>query len=169
MAGHLRQRNVKFKLVRCPKHINQDLLLKALNFYAATLMPRLRRKIKVTVTWTYSKKFKSHAEVEFEDVEGPPTNFSIKANGKYRGWMVYLTLAHEMVHVKQWAMRDARSYATDDWVNWHGSPMRWDDSSLAYWDQPWELEAMSLEWGLYAKFKAHYKITGRDVAAVKPT
>ena len=55
------------------------------------------------------------------------------------------TVAHEMVHVKQYARRELES----DYV-WQGrtySPKKCD-----YWDQPWEIEAHGRETGLFIRW-----------------
>lgn len=65
------------------------------------------------------------------------------------------TLAHEMVHVKQFArgeMRDLRSVV--DSINWNGS--RIDTSKIDYWDLPWEIEAHGREQGLFTRLCVEY-------------
>lgn len=160
----LHQRNVKIVLVDVPKHVNADFIEKAAHFYAATLLPKLRRRITITIRWTYSRKLIGTAEVEFDPTE-PISEFTIIMNGRSRGWLVYQSLGHEMCHVEQWV--NGRLIEVDDkWVVWEGKDYRWDNDSLSYWDLPWELEAMGKEYGLYAKFKAHYGLKGKDLKAL---
>lgn len=65
---------------------------------------------------------------------------------------VGLTLAHEMVHVKQYATGELRDYVKSTSLNrWQGKII--DDSKISYWDRPWEIEAFGREFGLYARFK----------------
>ena len=61
----------------------------------------------------------------------------------YGNWLS--TLAHEMVHVKQFAKGELS-----------GNLSRWktrDHSNTEYWDQPWEKEARRLQSKLVAKFE----------------
>ncbi len=61
-----------------------------------------------------------------------------------------LTLAHEVVHVKQYVTRQLKSFfVKDNPVDvWEGKRYR----NLSYDDQPWEKEAMEVEQDLYNAF-----------------
>ena len=61
----------------------------------------------------------------------------------YGNWLS--TLAHEMVHVKQFA-RDELSANLRRWKTR-------DHTNTEYWDQPWEKEARRLQSRLVAKFE----------------
>jgi hypothetical protein len=51
-----------------------------------------------------------------------------------------LTLAHEMVHVKQYARGQIKHKLGGKTYYWMGKPIR-----KQYYDQPWEVEAFSKE------------------------
>ena len=55
------------------------------------------------------------------------------------------TVAHEMVHVKQYA----RGELTDTHGAWKGQPV---DPETEYWDLPWEIEAHGREVGLFIRW-----------------
>lgn len=57
------------------------------------------------------------------------------------------TLAHEMVHLKQFA----KGELNDDHTKWKGFYI--DSESIDYFDQPWEIEAASLEAVLYIMYE----------------
>jgi hypothetical protein len=61
-----------------------------------------------------------------------------------------MVLAHEMVHVKQYATGEMRDYLKVNRVKWMGSIIN--DGEMNYWDQPWEIEAYGREKGLYYRF-----------------
>lgn len=61
----------------------------------------------------------------------------------YSNWIT--TLAHEMVHVKQFARKELSM----DMRTWKNSPVSKD---LAYWDYPWEHEAFRLQNQLIDEF-----------------
>lgn len=63
------------------------------------------------------------------------------------------TLAHEMVHVKQYARRELHP-ATDKWQGKIYNPKK-----ISYWDLPWEVEAHGRETGLFVRWCEHAKIS----------
>jgi hypothetical protein len=56
------------------------------------------------------------------------------------------TLAHEMVHVKQYARRELHP-VTDTWCGKTYNP-----DKVSYWDLPWEIEAHGREVGLFVRW-----------------
>lgn len=56
------------------------------------------------------------------------------------------TVAHEMVHVKQYARREL----LPDTENWMGKT--YDPKKVSYWDLPWEIEAHGREVGLFIRY-----------------
>jgi len=69
-----------------------------------------------------------------------------------------ITLAHEMIHLKQYATKELKSkFVRGKPVDtWRGMKYR----NLKYDEQPWEQEAMELEEELYHKFLLHGLVTG---------
>ena len=63
--------------------------------------------------------------------------------GLYGNWLT--TLAHEMVHIKQFA----RGELDCSLQHWKGR----DHSDTEYWDQPWEKEARKLQNKMALKFE----------------
>lgn len=55
------------------------------------------------------------------------------------------TVAHEMVHVKQYARKQLREN-----YNWQGKLYK--PEKVSYWDQPWEIEAHGRETGLFVRW-----------------
>lgn len=64
-------------------------------------------------------------------------------------------LAHEMVHVKQYAKNELRetSHRRRPVTSWYGVIY---DHNIFYWDQPWEIEAYGHENRLLVKFLLEY-------------
>ena len=60
------------------------------------------------------------------------------------------TLAHEMVHVKQWAKGEMYEYTVPDMVRFHKTKFNMAD--INYWDYPWEIEAFGRQLGLFVRF-----------------
>jgi len=67
------------------------------------------------------------------------------------------TVAHEMVHVKQYA----RGELTDTHCAWKGQPV---DPETEYWDLPWEIEAHGREVGLFIRWAQSHGHADKDWA-----
>lgn len=61
------------------------------------------------------------------------------------------TVAHEMVHVKQYARKELKE--DYDWLGKTYAPEK-----VSYWDQPWEIEAHGREIGLFVRWAEHAKL-----------
>lgn len=59
------------------------------------------------------------------------------------------TIAHEMVHVKQYARGELYQGSRVNKHRWQGS---WLNTDPDYWDQPWEIEAHGREVGLFVRW-----------------
>lgn len=81
-------------------------------------------------------------------------SFEIELRRMRRNKMLRL-LAHEMVHVKQFAKNELKAkYFKDGYKTiWHGEVCDID----SYWDEPWEIEAFTLEEELLCYFKEEYQ------------
>lgn len=71
-------------------------------------------------------------------------NFKIRADADMKMKPLLMTIAHEMVHVKQWAKDEMRSIIKN------GKPVTrfmkgYYDLGIDYWKSPWEIEAHGLE------------------------
>ena len=66
-----------------------------------------------------------------------------------------ISLAHEMVHVKQYARGELKDYLRDDVVRWKRKIFRL--SEVEYWTSPWEVEAYEKDKILYEAFKKERK------------
>ena len=106
--------------------------LMAVNFFSKKLnIHRLRTNIHVKFHHNLYVD-NSHSEGLCESVD--PRSFIIDI-ALYGNWMS--TLAHELVHVKQFA----RGELSDNLQYWKGK----DCSDTDYWKQPWEKEARRLQ------------------------
>lgn len=77
---------------------------------------------------------------------GKPRQFIIQLNPHIGARNILATLAHEMVHIKQFAYCE-----TDEALSkWKGKKV--DSENVDYYDHPWEIEAHGMEVGLFTKF-----------------
>lgn len=122
--------------------INQDLqamCLVAMNSFAKQLkINRLKTNVQIKFHHKLFVENTSEGLCEMLD----DRNFVIDV-GLYGNWLS--TLAHEMVHVKQFA----RGELSSSLQHWKGR----DHSDTEYWDQPWEKEARRLQNKMVLEFE----------------
>lgn len=78
-----------------------------------------------------------------------PRTFEIEVHSKMRLRKLLETVAHEMVHVKQYAKSELYQGQRVNKHRWQG---KWMSNNLSYWDQPWEIEAHGREAGLFVQW-----------------
>lgn len=89
------------------------------------------------------------------DQEYRPKEFLIRIDSKMKMRPLLETVAHEMVHVKQYA-RDEMKELVGGVNRFNGQYFTWDTE---YWDQPWEIEAHGRERGLFEMWREDEGIT----------
>lgn len=109
-------------------------------FCVETLMPRMRsleidiKLCKPKSALGYCLELDTKREFELEIDKTQPMRKLLE------------TVAHEMVHVKQFARRELHP-ATDEWYGKTYNPKK-----VSYWDLPWEIEAHGREVGLFVRW-----------------
>ena len=78
-------------------------------------------------------------------------SFVLELSDKMGRYEIMKALAHEMVHVKQYATRELYQYVSHGY-RYQG--VKYPDST-DYYDQPWEIEAFGREVGLYRRYMRH--------------
>lgn len=129
-------------------------VLKASEFYLSMLLSgRISRHITIDIEFSgkLDKDADGYCEVTGHNVRGKPREFTIQIRKNKSKRYMMMTLAHEFVHLKQYAMGEL-----DESMNvWKGKRM---PSSMDYWDTPWEIEAHGREYGLWSRFAQKYKV-----------
>lgn len=87
-----------------------------------------------------------------------PREFEIEISNKLGYKPTMSALAHELVHVKQYAKGELKDYMVHKWCRWKDEIFQVDD--IDYWEAPWEIEAFGREVGLVHKYKLHCKEKG---------
>lgn len=97
-----------------------------------------------------------------EDDTRNPRWFTINLRDAKDDEDIIKTIAHEMVHIKQYAknemktqMRVTRGGGFQRATVWHGDVWHPNSKEDYYWDCPWEIEAYGREVGLYHKWVQH--------------
>jgi hypothetical protein len=138
----------------------RQLVAEAAYFFKDKLMPRMKTlEIDIHLCPHYEKKTTSSGDWIWEDTNRYSREFTINLDSSNDDWMVR-TLAHEMVHVKQWARGEMQDIYDDD----DGSPKRtrWKSKfinikNIPYEQWPWEKEALRVEKRLYNEWLEHVK------------
>jgi len=125
----------------------------ACEYYLSLLLPP-RFIEKITIDIEFAHKLDGDAdgycEVIGNNERGKPREFLIQIRKNKSKRYMMMTLAHECVHAKQYAMGEI----TENMNTWKGKRV---PASTDYWDQPWEIEAHGREYGLFARFAKTYK------------
>ena len=115
-------------------------------FCIDTLMPRMRT-LEIEVKLCTPKGAMGYC-LELDNNR----QFEIEADRKLRMRKLLETIAHEMVHVKQYARRELHPDA-DIWMGKTYNPEK-----ISYWDLPWEIEAHGREVGLFVRWAEENKL-----------
>ena len=131
-------------------------LARAAEYYASLLMSR--RTIE-TVQLEISLKRKLDDNVEgycyFVESSTGYKKFNIELLKGYPIDDLLLNLAHEVVHLKQFAVGELKHTAhLKNTYKWQSK--FYDEDKIHYYDLPWEIEAHGRERGLYYRFVEHY-------------
>jgi hypothetical protein len=128
-------------------NINQK-MRKALCFYADRLIsPQLNRHIFIDIKWRkYSDNEHGFVSVLDYNSKNKPRSFLIEINRSDKKSEQLKTLAHELVHVKQYCYGELNEAMTF----WRGEKI--DSDRIVYFEQPWEVEAETTAINLYQQF-----------------
>ena len=144
----------------------RKILKMATHFYASRLMSdRLSNtlEINVNVIKDFYVKNKILGEAfPKDDVLGMPSNKQFVINLEWNnklGKRVLQCLAHEMVHVKQYAKGELKFHERGNLVTFQREQYQGDE----YWESLWEIEAYGREVGLYQKFRPTLKLLRKEI------
>jgi hypothetical protein len=139
---------MQFKIVKCPDKDFKPFVSEAASFFAQELIPntRIRNNCKTKIVFTNKIKEYGYASIAGFNTKKQPRDFLIEIHPGIGARMILETLAHEMVHIKQYVMNE-----TDDGLTrWRNKKI--DSNKVDYWNHPWEIDAYGREPGLLYKF-----------------
>lgn len=129
------------------KVLTRSEIREAVIWMASLIMhPRTVETIRLTIV--HEILTDDHATLQHSLRSKFPRSFLLKLDPSGSRRQQLMTLAHELVHVKQYVrgeMRDHKYY-----VQWYSD--RIDDEATDYWDYPWEIEARGREYGMYRRY-----------------
>ena len=97
------------------------------------------------------KDSKQYGNCIWEDEHHRPEEFTIEIEPKQKRQLLLNTLAHELVHVKQWAKGEYYQLQRERNV-FKFNGQRVDVAKVDYWDHPWEIEAHGRAIGLVVQW-----------------
>jgi len=123
--------------------------------------PRLERNIDLTIQAVGPKIYNRDrlygtTEVDDDDDRIRPRGFRIIITSRFKLLRTLMIVAHEMVHVKQYARGELGYCHRSGMSKWQGTRICEDQTD--YWDLPWEIEAHGREKGLvymWARDRGH--------------
>ncbi len=89
-----------------------------------------------------------------------PRSYTIELDSSVSLRNILISLAHEMVHVKQWITGEMYEYEEPNKVRFMKKKV--DTSKLNYFDYPWEIEAFGRQLGLFVRMCEDDGIAGRE-------
>lgn len=116
---------------------------------------RLSRHINLQIQTVHPNLYKRsmlYAYVDYDDISYKtfPRKFTITMTGHFRIMRSMVILAHELVHVKQYATGELSYCDKTGREKWKGRVLK--DKNLSYWDLPHEIEAHGREKGLVYQY-----------------
>ena len=131
------------------KHLKQ-LLLRASHFFIKSLMPRKRKlKVAVFIKENLLAQEGAYASCYQMDLYNAGCDYTICMDCAQPESTMLCSLAHEMVHVKQFVRKELTILNGNYCAKWKGVNFSEDSD---YEEMPWELEADKYELELSKKF-----------------
>ena len=94
-------------------------------------------------------------EIDFDDKNHRPKEFTMTVDKTVSKRRIMETIAHEMVHVKQYAKGELVDLSRCGSTKWQNEVINKDTN---YWDLPWEVEAHGKELGLFIRWAEDNKL-----------
>lgn len=143
---------MKISIVGCPDSKQfRPFVKRALQFYNQELFTKkLLDNINLKIRFDSKIDVYGYASVEECNNSGKPRNFLVELNPNIGAAEILKTLAHEMVHIKQFVYGETNESLT----RWKGKPV----GEMDYYSQPWEIEAHGMEVSLFSKFAIKEKL-----------
>lgn len=145
---------MRLSILNCPDKEFKPYVKRGAQFYLEELVPSKRMRQNVFITIKFNEKLDvwGFASIEDYNASNKPRDFLIELHPWIGAKNILRTLAHEMVHIKQYLMLETNESLS----KWKGTPI--DPDTIDYFLHPWEMEAHSLEPGLLTKFVVKEKL-----------
>lgn len=147
------EKTMSIKIIGSPDKKFTPYLQRASQYFADCLLSKqMQKNIDIVIKFNDKLDELGYAEISGCNSKNKPRKFKIQLNANLDARNIIMTLAHEMVHVKQFAY----GHTNDTLSRWYDVAV--DPQKLDYWFHPWEIEAHGLEGGLMTKFAVKEKL-----------
>lgn len=127
--------------------------LKAIDYFAdALLSPQLKQHIIINISFRKTDNHWGLTIIEDYNSKGKPREFILEIKKDLKKHERLMTIAHEMVHVKQYANMELNEQMN----MWQGNYINSD--IVPYMQQPWEIEAYNIGDNLYEEFMSEFNL-----------
>jgi hypothetical protein len=150
------------------KHIEEEnyLRLKSLAEFILNKFFTKPKQKKLNIVVTFKKglfdETNQYANCIWEDEHYRPFDFTIQIDPDQKIQLLLNSLAHELVHVKQWAKGEFYQLQRERSV-YKFNGQRFDTEKVDYWDTPWEIEAHGRAIGLVVQWARMNKLTDQKL------
>jgi hypothetical protein len=135
-----------------PNKIPLKVCKQAVKFYTNFLLgKRLANNISIKLIFNNKNLDKNiYGFCDWDCDKRNPRNFIISIDPNLSKRMTLMVIAHEIVHVKQYARGELKDLMRLNKVKYLGK--LYDEGKINYWVQPWEIEARDYEKLLHREF-----------------
>lgn len=98
-------------------------------------------------------------EIDFDDSNHRPKEFTMTVDSTVSKRRILETIAHEMVHLKQYAKGELVDMVRSGTVRWQKEQI---SHNTNYWDLPWEVEAHGKELGLFIRWAEYSELSSQS-------
>ena len=145
---------MRIKIKGQHKQVQPRVIRRALQYFAKDLLPRQHTGIQIDLEFItgLTRRDSTDGQVTWLGTAVRPRRFCMELDSDLSLKRLINILAHEMVHVKQFATGELIDNPSGKTVKWQGKRMTMRDDD-GYWTLPWEIEAYGRQPGLYARFR----------------
>jgi hypothetical protein len=143
-------------------------LEEAAKFYADILLEDdIKEHIELDIDIDFDMNCAGHCVTE--DEEEYPRIFTIYLNPEFTNASIFDTLAHEMIHLKQFAKGELYNILAMNVHElslghvWMGQKWIASDNESVYYDSPWEQDAYGKQVGLYHRWLNYKESLNNDI------
>ena len=150
------------------KYVAEDnlILIKSLAEFVLNKFFNKPKKEKLNIEVTFKKglfeKTNQYANCIWEDEYYRPFDFTIQIDPDQKIQLLLNSIAHELVHVKQWAKGEFYQLQRERSV-YKFNGQKFDTKKLDYWDTPWEIEAHGRAIGLVVQWARKNDLTHKQL------
>ena len=142
------------------KILSKSELVSAKDYFAEILLSsRMLKFVNIEVKIVSGNAPSGLCIIDEYNNQNKPRSFTIEINKNQSKMEILNAVAHEMVHVKQYAKGELKFHERRNLVTFQREQYQDDD----YWESLWEIEAYGREVGLYQKFRPTLKLLKKEI------